>query len=229
MTGEAHIGPELFEFLAELRHNNNREWFQANKSRYQSDVMGPLQAFVADFGSRLHDISPHFVADPRASGGSIFRIYRDVRFSKDKSPYKIQAAVHFRHEVGKEVHGPGYYMHLEPGEVFAAAGMWHPDAPTLAKVRDAMVANPARWQRTLNEKGFKALFKLEGESLKRPPRGYDPEHPLIEDLRRKDFIVSTRLSEEDACAPDFVDRYAKACRASSPLMEFLTTAVGLPW
>ena len=88
MSANAHFGPELFEFLTELRNNNNREWFQANKGRYQSDVLEPLQTFVADFGPRLHDISPHFVADPRPSGGSIFRIYRDVRFSKDKTPYK---------------------------------------------------------------------------------------------------------------------------------------------
>jgi uncharacterized protein (TIGR02453 family) len=152
-----------------------------------------------------------------------------VRFSKDKTPYKTQAALHFRHEVGKDVHGPGYYLHLEPGSVKAAAGMWHPDAPTLAKVRDAIVASPDRWRRIMSGKGFSANNRLEGESLKRPPKGYDPNHPLIEYLKLKDFIVTRSLTEEDAYSPDFMRRFAGACSESAPFMEFLTTAVGLPW
>ena len=110
MDSKAHFTPALFEFLAELSMNNDREWFQANKARYERDVRNPLLDFVADFGERLRTISPHMVADPRASGGSMFRIYRDVRFSKDKSPYKTNAGAHFRHEVGREVHGPGFYL-----------------------------------------------------------------------------------------------------------------------
>ena len=90
-----------------------------------------LVQFVSDFGDRLREISPHMVADPRLSGGSIFRIYRDVRFSKDKSPYKTNAGMHFRHEVGREVHGPGLYLHLQPGQVFAAAGIWRPNSGTI--------------------------------------------------------------------------------------------------
>ena len=229
MASDAHFGPELFEFLAELRENNNREWFGANKSRYESDVLEPLRGFVADFSTRLGTISPHFVADPRPVGGSIFRIYRDVRFSKDKTPYKTQAALHFRHKVGKEVHGPGFFMHLAPGEVFSGVGMWRPESSSLARVRDAIVANPERWRRALADDGFASQYKLEGESLKRPPKGYDPDHPLIEDLKRKDFVATTSFTEEGACDPDFIDRYADSCRASAPFMEFLTTAVGLPW
>ena len=229
MAPEVHFEPPLFEFLSELRENNNREWFQRNKQRYQADVLEPLQVFVSDFATHLHNIGPHLVADPRPVGGSIFRIYRDVRFAKDKSPYKTHAAVHFRHEVDREVHGPGYYLHLEPGKVYAGAGMWHPDADTLAKIRDTMVANPARWERMLTSEDLKSRFKLEGESLKRPPRGYDPDHPLIEDLKRKDFIVSSSFSQHEACSPDFMDRYTEVCRRSAPLMEFLTTAAGLPW
>ena len=229
MASQAPIGPELFEFLSELRENNNREWFNANKERYESDVRDPLIAFVAEFARPLREISEHFVADPRPVGGSVFRIYRDVRFSKDKTPYKTQAAAHFRHQVGKEVHGPGYYIHMEPGDVFAGAGMWHPDSGTLGKVRDAMVANPDRWRRTVHGKAFKARFKLQGESLKRPPKGYDPDHPLIDDLKRKDFLVSQSFSQGDAYGAGFIDTFADFCRSSSPLMEFLTTAVGLPW
>ena len=100
MTPSAHFTPALFEFLADLAENNRREWFQANKDRYETHVKDALLDFVSDFGERLTGISPHMVADPRPSGGSMFRIYRDVRFSKDKSPYKTNAGVHFRHEVG---------------------------------------------------------------------------------------------------------------------------------
>ena len=171
MNSSVHFTPALFEFLSELSMNNNREWFQANKDRYERDVRDRLVQFVADFDERLTAISPHMVADPRPSGGSVFRIYRDVRFSKDKSPYKTNAGIHFRHEVGRKVHGPGFYLHLQPGMVFAGAGMWRPDSDTLRKVRGAIVANPAKWEGIVNDERFQSVYTLEGDSLKRPPRG----------------------------------------------------------
>ena len=137
MSSSPHFTPALFEFLADLSMNNEREWFQANKARYERDVRDPMIEFVVDFGEKLREINPHMVADPRKSGGSVFRIYRDVRFSRDKSPYKTNAGAHFRHEVGREVHGPGFYLHLEPGNVFAGAGIWMPNSATLGKIRGA--------------------------------------------------------------------------------------------
>ena len=229
MARQAHFSNEFFGFLAELKLNNNREWFQANKARYEALVRDPLVDFVADFGGYLREINPHFVADPRPTGGSIFRIYRDVRFSKDKSPYKTQAAIHFRHEMGREVHGPGYYLHLEPGEVYAGVGLWHPSSGSLSKIRDTIVGNPERWKRTMASDEFAAVYQIEGDSLKRAPKGYDPDHPLIDDLKRKDFVAATQFTEEDACAPDFIDAYADTCRRAGPFMEFLTKAVGLSW
>lgn len=229
MMGTAHLSQELFAFLRELRENNNREWFQANKSRYEAHVRDPLLRFIADFGLRLPEISPHYVADPRPVGGSLFRIYRDVRFSKDKSPYKTAAAVQFRHEMGKDVHAPGFYFHLEPDEVFFGTGIWRPDTASLTKIRDAIVADPAGWQQLISGDDFRSLFTVEGESLKRPPKGYDPDHPLIEDLKRKDFIASTRLNEGMVCEPDFLDHFTDLCRRAAPFTAFLTTAVGLPW
>ena len=139
----AYFSRELFEFLGELALNNNREWFHANKSRYESVVRDSLLEFVADFAEPLSKISSHFVADPRPSGGSMFRIYRDVRFSKDKSPYKTMAAAHFSHERAKEVPAPGFYLHLAPAESFVGVGIWHPDATTLKNIRDTIVANAA--------------------------------------------------------------------------------------
>jgi uncharacterized protein (TIGR02453 family) len=119
----AHITPALFEFFRELKANNSKEWFAENKTRYEQQVREPLLAFIADFGLRLPAISPHYVADPRKSGGSLFRIYRDVRFSKDKTPYKTGAGIQFRHERGKDAHAPGFYLHLEPDGCFFGAGI----------------------------------------------------------------------------------------------------------
>ena len=229
MSSTAHFTPALFEFLAELAGNNNREWFNANKARYERDVRDALVGFVSDFGDRLYDISPHMVADPRPSGGSVFRIYRDVRFSKDKSPYKTNAGIHFRHEVGREVHGPGLYLHLQPGSVFAGIGIWRPNSATVGKIREAIVANPGRWSRIVDDESFASVYSLDSESLKRAPRGIDPEHPLIEHLKLKSFVAVTNFTEGEACEPDFIDVYAGACRAAAPFAEFITTAVGLDW
>ena len=229
MTSLPHFTPALFEFLSELADNNNREWFQDNKGRYERDVRDALVQFVSDFGERLREISPHMVADPRLSGGSVFRIYRDVRFSKDKSPYKTNAGVHFRHEVGREVHGPGLYLHLQPGFVFAGAGIWRPNSGTVGKIRGAIVANPDRWRSIVSDGEFTSVYTLEGESLKRAPKGIDPDHPLIDHLKLKSFVATTRFTEEDACSPDFIDVYANACTVASPFSEFLTTSVGLDW
>ena len=224
-----HFTPELFDFLLELRANNDRDWFAENKGRYERHVKEPLLAFIEDFEPYLHSISERFVADTRANGGSMFRIYRDVRFSKDKSPYKTQAAVQFRHEAAKSVHAPGFYLHLAPDEVFAGVGLWRPDSAALARIRERIVDDPAGWEAVTRDPGFVEEFDLEGESLKRPPKGFDPEHPLIEDLKRKDHVATCMFDEDEATAPGFIDAFADACRTSSPYMEFLTRAVALPY
>jgi uncharacterized protein (TIGR02453 family) len=192
-------------------------------------VREPLLKFIADFGVRLAEISPRYVADARKSGGSLFRIHRDVRFSKDKTPYKTAAGIQFRHESGKDVHAPGFYLHLEPGGVFTGVGIWQPDNQTLGKIRDMIVAQPTRWEAAKNNPAFTALYTLGGEALARPPKGYDPNHPLVEDLKRKDFIASTPFTEAQACAPDFIDHFAEACRTTAPFVQFLTEAIGLAW
>jgi uncharacterized protein (TIGR02453 family) len=220
----AALSPRLFKFLRELKRHNDREWFGENRERYENDVRAPLLAFISDFGPRLAKISKFMVADPRPVGGSLFRIHRDVRFGKDKTPYKTHAACHFRHEdTTKDVHGPGFYLHLEPGTVFVAGGMWRPEAAALARIRAAMVEAPARWNKA------KAGVELGGASLKRPPRGFDPEHPLTVDLKRTDFITSVELDEARACGAGFLGDVERACRTAAPLMAFLARAVGLGW
>jgi uncharacterized protein (TIGR02453 family) len=216
----------LFRFLRELKANNTRDWFAENKSRYEDDVRGPALDFVVDVAPLLERISPCFVADPRPSGGSLFRIHRDTRFSKDKSPYKTYTGIQFRHELGRDAHAPGFYLHLEPKAVFVGAGIWHPDAPTLARIREAIADDPKSWSAATR---VGARFELAGESLKRAPAGYDPEHPLIDDLKRKDFICSARLSQTDVCARGFVDEFAGLCREASPLVRFLCAALGISY
>ena len=223
MTG--YITPRTFRFFRELARHNDREWFEANKRRYLEEVRDPLVRFIEAFGPKLARISAHMVADPRPVGGSLFRIYRDTRFSKDKRPYKTHAGLSFRHAEGRDVHAPVFYLHLEPGSVFAAAGMWRPPAESVKLVRDAIVAHPERWKRVTHT----CPLGEPGDGLQRTPRGYDPEHPLVADLKRQSFITTTSFTEKEACAPDFLDRFAQACRRATPLMRFLTGAVGLPW
>jgi uncharacterized protein (TIGR02453 family) len=222
-TKTAHFTPELFKFLRQLKRNNRPEWFKKNRDRYIEIARDPMLRFISDFGSRLRRISPRLVADPRPQGGSMFRIHRDVRFSKDKSPYKTVVSAQFRHERGKDVHAPGFYIHLGADEVFAGAGIWRPDSASLVLIREAIVEHSGKWKRAVRS------ARLGGDSLKRPPRGFDPGHPLIEELKRKDFVTFADLDEETACAPDFIDRYAEFCRASAPFVRFLTEALELKW
>jgi len=222
-----HFSADLFRFLDDLRRDNRREWFEANRARYERYAREPMLAFIADFAPRLKQISPRFIADPRPSGGSMFRIYRDVRFSADKKPYKTHVAARFAHVMGRDAHAPGFYIHLEPGSVFFGAGIWHPDAATLGKIRDSIVTHPARWKRVKNDSQFQKHWTLEGDTLSRPPRGYDPKHPLIEDLKRKDFTAFSNLGEAEACSARFLDQFTAACSAAAPLMQFLTKALDL--
>jgi uncharacterized protein (TIGR02453 family) len=222
VTAEApSFSPELFAFLRELAANNDREWFAAHKDRYVAEVQEPALAFVEDVGMRLPEISRHFVADARTTGGSLFRIYRDVRFSKDKSPYKTHVGIQFRHARSRDVHAPGFYLNLGPDRVFMACGTWRPDRDTLHAIRAAIATRPGRWQGIVEESPFQERFKLGGETLKRPPAGFDREHPLIEELKRKDFIAVADLTEADATASGFLDRFVELCGDASGFMRFL--------
>ena len=155
----------------------------------------------------------------------MFRIFRDMRFSKDKSPYKLNVGAQFRHREGsKDVHGPSFYLHLEPGGCFMGAGLWHPGPPSLRQVRTHMVGHPREWK-ALRSQGI----QVTGEALKRVPQGFDPTHPLADDLKLKDFYTCTPLTEQQACAPGFLEHYTEACQRDAPLMRFLSQALELPY
>ena len=221
--------PTVFQFLEDLAANNNRRWFQENKSRYESDVLEPCLAFIRDFGPRLKKISPYFQASDRRVGGSLMRVYRDTRFSKDKTPYKTNVGIQFRHEMGKDVHAPGFYVHIACDTCFLGAGVWHPDSASLRKIRTSIVDRPARWKRVRDNKRFRAQFRLAGESLKRAPRDFPADHALMEDLKRKDFIGLRQLEAEDVTRASFPDDVAESFAASKPFVRFLCEALTVPF
>ena len=224
----APFGPGLLHFLGALAANNTRAWFQAHADEYEAHVREPALAFIRAFRAPLRRISPHFLAEDRKVGGSLMRIHRDVRFSKDKSPYKTNLGIQFRHEAGKDVHAPGIYLHVEPGQAFLGVGMWHPEPEALAAVRRALVADPRGWRRACDPAPFRAAWTLEGDRLKRPPQGFDPGHPLLEDLKRKDHIAVHAFPPTQVAAPDFVDWMAARIAEARPYLRWLTRAVGLP-
>jgi len=227
MSSRSYFTPSTFRFLRELAENNDREWFKDNQDRYEAQVRQPALDFIEDFAEPLRRISPHFSADPRKVGGSLFRIQRDTRFGRDKTPYKENTGVQFRHVAGKDAHAPGFYLHIQPGGSFAGIGLWRPEAKVADRIRRAIVDDSSAWEEAIHTASFRRVWSLGGESLKRPPRGFDPDHPLLEDLMRKDFIGSARLTQKQLTSRSFIDDYAEMCRSGAPFMEFLCRAVGV--
>jgi uncharacterized protein (TIGR02453 family) len=226
---DASFSPDLFRFLNELRAHNERDWFSANKERYEQSVRDPFLQLIADLGPRLKKISPHFVADPRPVGGSMMRIYRDTRFSKDKTPYKTAVAAHFWHQKGKEGATPAFHLRLEPGRSTVGGGIWQPEPGPLKKIRQAIADDARRWQKITSERQLGTGCGMMGESLKRPPPGFDANHPCIEDIKRKDFGISVPLADGRVAQAGFLDDVVDGLKAAAPFLEFLTRAVGLPF
>lgn len=227
MARYAGFEARTIRFLEELAANNNREWFKEHKSRYEEDVLDVALRFIISMQEPLADFAPRFTAVPTRVGGSLMRVYRDTRFSKNKLPYKTNIGIQFRHEQAKDVHSPGYYLHIEPGEVFVGAGMWRPDSDPLRRIRERIAAKPAEWQRATNEKPFRRQFSLGGEQLTRPPRGFDKEHACIEDIKRKSFIAVRELTVEDCLRPQFQKTVETSFKSAEPFMRFLCKSVGV--
>ena len=218
-----------FQFLDELAANNDRAWFEANKRRYESQVREPALSFIAAMAPMLETFAPHFRADPRKMGGSLMRIHRDTRFSRNKAPYKTNIGIQFRHELGKDVHAPGFYMHVASDGCFLGAGCWRPEADVLKKIRDRVAQKPEKWFAARDDQGFAAQWELTGDSLTRPPRGYDANHPAIEDIKRKDFIAIAPLSFNEVTESGLVRLAGQRFAAATPLMNFLCVALDVQY
>ncbi len=210
-----------------LAANNNRAWFLANKQRYEDTVREPFLRLIADMQAPLAKISTHYRADPRTQGGSLFRIYRDTRFRKDKRPYKTWASARFFHERRREVAAPSFYLHIEPHGCFVGAGLWHPESPTLKRIREFLADNPSTWKRAVHRKAFESRFALWGEQLTRPPRGYDPAHELIEDIKRKSFAAGQQFSDKLACSNELLPHTLDAFKRLAPMVDYLCAALDL--
>ena len=222
------FGKDFFAFFRDLAAHNDKAWFDANKARYKDKVVAPVSDFITAIGPKLRKVSPHFVADPRPAGGSMFRIYRDTRFAKDKSPYKTNTGVQFRHAAGRDAHAPGFYLHLEPKRIFFGGGAWMPAPPLLNAVRARIAEQPAAWKKATTAPSLVETFGcLEaGDPLARPPKGFAPDHPCIDDIRKRSFFVTVNATEADAAKPAFLGDVAEAFMAAKPVMRFLTQAGG---
>ena len=219
--------PELFSFLNDLADNNDRIWFNENKERYEQAVKEPALEFIEQFRPRLLGISPHFSANARAVGGSLFRIHRDTRFGTDKTPYKLNTGVHFRHERAKDAHAPGFYLHLQPRASFMAMGLWNPEPKVAYQIRHHIGDERAQWSKITTAKPFVDQFTFGGDSLVRPPKGFDKDDPLLLDLKRKSFMITTPLTQGEITKKDFIDRFEERCRVGTDFVSFLCTAVGV--
>ncbi len=218
---------ETSRFLVELTKNNKREWFKENKHRYECHVLAPALDFINAMEPRLEKISPYLTAIGKRTGGSLMRVYRDTRFSKNKTPYKTNIGIQFRHELGKNAHAPGFYLHIQPENCFLGTGIWHPDSDSLAAIRTSITENSSVWKRARDGKRFAEQFRFGGDRLKRPPRGYAADHPYIEDLKRKDFIAVSEFSIGRIRSKNFIDEVAMRYATAKPLMKFLCSALSI--
>ncbi|MEK7239559.1 MAG: DUF2461 domain-containing protein [Gemmatimonadota bacterium] len=230
----AGFRPAALTFLRALRKNNRREWFEAQRATFEREIKDPLKAFVEELDVRFAGVAPEFVGDPRTS---LFRIHRDIRFSKDKSPYKTHAAFWIFHRapgrgVGQTVDGgAGFYFHLEPGASLVAAGLWMPPRPKLQRVRDAIADDVESWEAAVTDRAFVRRFggltdDEPGILLKRLPRGYEPGHPAERWLRFKSFTASRGLSDQEALSPKVADTVMKDFAALVPFARWLNRALG---
>lgn len=218
-----------FKFLADLSNNNERDWFQEHKNNYETHVREPALHLIEEFAPLLHNQSKHFIASSKKQGGSLMRVYRDIRYSKNKMPYKTNIGIQFRHFMGKDVHAPGFYLHVANDECFIGAGLWGPESKTLRNIRDFIDENPRAWNRIFENEQFAENWAMAGESLKTAPKGFPKDHPMIVDLRRKDFIAVSPLTKEQMMADDLLDVLHQRYLMTEKLMVFLCTAIDVPY
>jgi uncharacterized protein (TIGR02453 family) len=224
---EQYFSAATFKFQRDLARNNNRTWFAANRKRYEDVLRDPFLRLIEDMQAPLAKISPHLRADPKPSGGSLFRIHRDTRFRNDKTPYKTWAGARFGHERRREVEAPSFYLHIQPRDSFAGGGLWHPEPPTLKKIREFLADNPAAWKKAVHGRKFRERFEFWGESLSRPPRGFDPGHELIEDIKRRNFAAGAAIPDAIVTSDELLPVVVDTFRRIAPMIDYLCAALEL--
>ena len=217
-----------FKFLRALAKNNDKTWFNEHKQHYEDHVRQPFLRLLTDLQPDLAQVSEHFRSDPKTVGGSLFRIYRDARFSNDKSPYKPWQGARLFHERRKQVAAPSFYVHLQPGQCFVGAGLWHPEPPTQRRVRQFIFDNPGSWKAAAHAPKFRKRYEFESsEVLSRPPRGFPAEFEMIEDLKHRNFVFSRHLEEADMTGPRLRQLLAADLVALGPFVDYLCAALDL--
>lgn len=224
----AYFSDRSFRFLRALARNNERTWFQAHKADYEAHVRGPFVQLLTDLQPALAQVSEHFRADPRPVGGSLFRLHRDTRFANDKAPYKRWQGARLFHARGRQVAAPSFYIHLEPGECFVGAGLWHPEPPTQRLVRQFIFENPGSWRQAAHAPAFRRRFDFEAsEKLVRPPRGFPPDFEFIEDLKHRNFVATRVLDDDAMTGPRLRQTIEKDLQGLAPFVDYLCAALDL--
>jgi uncharacterized protein (TIGR02453 family) len=224
----AYFSERSFKFLRSLARNNDREWFHAHKAEYEQYVRQPFLALITDLQPALREVSEHYRADPKTVGGSLFRIHRDTRFSNDKAPYKNWQGARLFHARSKEVQAPSFYIHLQPGNCFIAAGLWHPEPDTLRRIRHFIVDNPGSWAAAAHGTAFRKRFDLDDdEMLVRPPRGFPADFAYLDDLRRKNHVALRAIDDATMTGPRLLATLAKDLQGLGPFMDYLCAALDL--
>jgi uncharacterized protein (TIGR02453 family) len=216
------------KFLRALARNNDRAWFQAHKADYEAHVRGPFQRLLVDLQPDLLAVSEHFRADPKAVGGSLFRIQRDTRFANDKAPYKSWQGARLFHARGRQVPAPSFYLHLQPGQCFVGAGLWHPETPTQRQVRQFIFDNPGSWKAAAHAPAFRRRFDLEAEDmLVRMPSGFPADFEFADDLRHKNFVATRAVDDAVMLGPKLRQTLATDLQALGPFVDYLCAALDL--
>jgi uncharacterized protein (TIGR02453 family) len=224
----SYFSDKTFRFLRSLARNNNREWFLAHKPDYESHVRGPFQKLLLDLQPALAEVSPHFRAEPKTVGGSLFRIQRDTRFSGNKAPYKSWQGARLFHARGRELAAPSFYLHLQPGECFVGAGLWHPEPVTQRRIRQFIVDNPGSWKSAAHAPAFRRRYELASdEMLVRPPRGFPPDFEFIDDLRHRNFVAVRAIDDAVMTGPRLRQVLAADLTALAPFVDYLCAALDL--
>ena len=217
-----------FKFLRGLARHNSREWFAAHKADYEAHIRAPFQRLLTDLQPVVAGVSEHFRAEPKPVGGSLFRIQRDTRFANDKTPYKTWQGARLFHARGRQVEAPSFYIHLQPGNCFVGAGLWHPESATQRTVRQFIFDNPGSWKAAAHAPAFRRRFDLgDDEKLVRPPRGFPPEFEFIEDLKLKNFVALRAIDDDVMLGSRLRQTLATDLGALAPFMDYLCAALDL--
>jgi uncharacterized protein (TIGR02453 family) len=217
-----------FKFLRGLARHNEREWFQAHKADYDENVRGPFQRLLTDLQPVLAGVSEHYRSEPKTVGGSLFRIQRDTRFANDKTPYKPWQGARLFHARGRQIEAPSFYLHLQPGNCFVGAGLWHPESATQRAVRQFIFDNPGSWKAAAHAPAFRRRFDLgDDEKLVRPPRGFPADFEFIEDLKLKNFVALRAIDDDVMLGARLRQTLATDLSALAPFVDYLCAALDL--